>query len=363
MSPGLFYMLMAVGRPVKIFFMTNKNNIIKKIAAAGLVGRGGGVYPTAQKWAAVKSALVNKKQGYIIINGAEGEPGVKKDGYLFKHQAPDILTGVYWADQFLGSRKIKKIYFFLSPEYYQSYQAGLRQVIAEKKFQCLKDKVEFFIKPVALSYISGEETTLLNLIEGKKVQPRLKPPYPTSHGLYGQPTLISNPETFYNVSLVARDQYEEKRFYTVEGFVKHPGVYALDASLSIKEVLRVTHNYPVAPFFVQIGGNACGEVLNSDQLAGPVEGAGSIMVYDLIKTDEKKLLKYWLNFYYQQSCGQCSVCREGTYRLGEIFSAPKFNQKLFWEIVQALEDSSFCPLGSSLATPLKSYFNNIYQQN
>lgn len=338
-------------------------NILQKISEAGLVGRGGAAYPTALKWAAVKKALASKKQGYIIVNGAEGEPGVKKDGYLFKNYAAEVINGVYLADQFLGSQKIKKIYFFLNKEYYRAYQKNLRLLLSTKPFAQLRDKVEFFIKPETLTYISGEETTLLNLIEGKKVQPRLKPPYPTEHGLHGRPTLINNPETFYDVSLVAQNKYQERRFYTIEGFVKHPGVYSLPANETVEEILRATNNYPQEPFFVQIGGNASGEVLNSKQLVVPVEGAGSIMVYDLSRTNEEKLFKYWLNFYKEQSCGQCTVCREGTYRLWEIINQKHVDKDLFWEILEAMEESSFCALGYSLPTPFKSYFNNIFKIN
>lgn len=353
--------------------MLKKTNILKKIADASLVGRGGASYPTAKKWAAVKAALsgsAGKKFGYIIVNGAEGEPGVKKDAYLFQHHAAEVINGVYLADHFLGSAKIKKIYFFLNQEYFKNYAAGLKAILVIKKYQTLGAKTEFFIKPEKLTYISGEETALLNLIEGKKVEPRLKPPYPTEHGLHGRPTLINNPETFYDVSLVAADRYEDKRFYTVAGAVKRHGVYALPANLTIEEVLRRTGNYPTEPFFVQIGGDACGEILNSDQLIAPVEGAGSVMVYDKNRTDQKKLIKYWLNFYREQSCGQCTPCREGTYRLWEIINGrvlsgakkgkkKEIDWKLFWEILNALTASSFCALGSSLPIPLKSYFDNV----
>jgi len=342
--------------------MATKNDIIKKISDAGLVGRGGASYPTARKWTAVYSALALKKTGYIVVNGAEGEPGVKKDGYLFKNYAAEVINGVYLADRFLGTGNIKKIYIFLNHNYYRDYQADLKRVISSKKFRPLKEKIEFFVKPDELTYISGEETALLNLIEGKKVQPRQKPPFPTERGLYDCPTLVSNPETFYDVSLAAEDKYEGKRFYTVDGFVKHPGVYSLLGSATIEEVLHATNNYPAQPFFVQIGGNASGEVLNSRQLDKKVSGAGSVMVYDLKNTDEEKLFKYWLNFYKEQSCGQCSVCREGTYRLLEIVNRKKIDQELFWEIVNAMADSSFCALGANLAVPLKSYLNNIYKQ-
>jgi NADH:ubiquinone oxidoreductase subunit F (NADH-binding) len=145
--------------------------------------------------------------------------------------------------------------------------------------------------------------------------------------------------------------------------VRHPGVYSLPANETVEEILRATNNYPQEPFFVQIGGNASGEVLNSKQLVVPVEGAGSIMVYDLSRTNEEKLFKYWLNFYKEQSCGQCTVCREGTYRLWEIINQKHVDKDLFWEILEAMEESSFCALGYSLPTPFKSYFNNIFKIN
>jgi len=335
------------------------NNLLKKITDAGLVGRGGGSYPTAQKWSAVKQALLGKKQGYIIVNGAEGEPAVKKDGYILDHHVEEVINGVYLADQFLGTQKIKKIYFFLNHDYHRLYASKIKTILATKKYSLLKNKWEFVIKPNNLTYISGEETALLNLIEGHKIQPRLKPPFPTSHGLHGRPTLINNVETFYNISLVSKDKYREERFYTLAGEVKHRGVFKLPADLTIEEVLRRTNNYPTYKFFVQIGGEMSGEVLNAEQLDQRIDGAGLVMVYDYRWTNKQKLLKYWLKFYHNQSCGQCTICREGTYRLWQLINQPRFDETLFWEIIEGLEESSFCGLGFSVPIPIKSYFENI----
>lgn len=336
-----------------------KNNLLKQISEANLVGRGGACYPTAQKWAAVKESLRTKKIAYIIVNGAEGEPGVKKDAYLINHYPEEVINGIYLADQFLGSVKVKKIYFFLSSDYYRKFSLNLKKVLTTKKYLALSQKIEFIIKPEVLTYISGEETALLNLIEGIKVEPRLKPPYPTTHGLFGHPTLINNTETFYDVSLVSRGKYQEHRFYTITGAAKHPGVYSLPAVLSIEEVLKKTNNYPAFNFFVQVGGEASGEILNSNQLTKSVEGAGSVMIYDKRRTNKDKLFNYWLKFYHEQSCGQCTICREGSYRLLEMTNKPKKDEKLFQELLDVLEDSSFCALGSSLPIPIKSYLKNI----
>jgi len=339
-----------------------RTDIINKISSAGLVGRGGASFPTAQKWLAVKEALKTKKLGYIIVNGAEGEPGVHKDGYIIAEYPAEVIAGIYAADQFLGMDKIKKIYFFLSHEYYRKYAAGLKKILTAKRYSALAKKIEFFIKPEDLTYIAGEETALLNLIEGRKIQPRLKPPYPTASGLHNHPTLINNTETFYNVGRLLQNKYEEDRFYTISGAIKRPGVYRLPINLTIEDVLAKTGNRPPRPFFVQTGGEASGEIFNAAQLHHPAEGTGSIMVYDEEKTDRKKLLQHWIKFYNEQSCGQCAPCREGTYRLWAEINKKKIDYDLFWELVSSLEESSFCALGSSLAIPLRSYFNNIVKK-
>lgn len=260
--------------------MRKARNILDKISEAGLVGRGGAAYQTAEKWTAIKDSLRNRKIGYMVVNGAEGEPGVKKDGYILAHFPEEIIRGVFLADNFFGAKKIKKVYFFLNPEYVKKYAGNLQRILNQKKYQALLKKTAFVTKPKIGAYISGEETTLLNILEGKRTVPRVRPPYPPEHGLFGHPTLINNVETFYNVSLVESGRYQEKRFYTLSGALKHPGVYCLPASLTVEDVLRESHNWPTDPFFVQVGGEASGEILNSDQLMHPVEGAGSIMVYN-----------------------------------------------------------------------------------
>ncbi len=342
--------------------MPEKNDILSKIIDAELVGRGGASFPVAKKWAAVKEALRKKKTGYIVINGAEGEPGVDKDGFIINKYPEEVINGASVALDFLGKDKIKSVYFFLNHDYYAKYAPGLKKVLELKKYSVLAKKLVFIVKQLDLTYISGEETALLNLIEGKKIEPRLKPPYPTVQGLFGEPTLVNNTETFYNVSLVARGKYKGQRFYTVTGAVRRRGVFELPNSLTIREILEKTGNLPSVKFFVQVGGGAAGEVLHFNQLDRPVGGVGSIMVYDALKTDHLKLIRYWLNFFHEQSCGQCTTCREGTYRLWELVNADKFDEQLFKDLVDFLDEASFCYLGRSLPVPIRSYFSNILRK-
>ncbi len=323
-------------------------DILFKIKRAGLVGRGGAGFPVEKKWLAVKNAVGNKK--YVVCNAAEGEPGVYKDGYILEHYPERVIDGMKIAIDFLSA---EKGYLFLNHSY--------NKKLHKKLIVLLKNsKIEIFIKPINAGYIGGEESAVLNAIEGCRIEPRLKPPFPTTIGLWNRPTLINNVETFYNVSLVEANQYVNKRFYTITGDCLNEGVYELSDNLTIEKVLKQTKNYPKFSFFTQIGGLASGEVFNSSQLRRPVLGAGSIAVYSLGKNNFKKVIKGWLDFFVNESCGQCTPCREGTYRLNEIFSKEKIDWELFNNLLDNLSDTSICALGGSVATPIKSFMKNVY---
>jgi len=322
-------------------------DILSKIQQAGLVGRGGAGFPVAKKWEAVKVALGDKK--YVVCNAAEGEPGVLKDGYILEHYPDKVIDGIKIAIDFLSA---EKAYIYLNYHYHKKLGKKL-------SFLLKGSKIEIFVKPIKAGYIGGEESAVLNAIEGKRIEPRLKPPFPTTAGLWGCPTLINNVETFYNVSLAGSGKFANKRFYTVTGDCLNEGVYELPDNLTIEKVLKQTKNYPNFTFFSQIGGNASGEVLNSSQLKRPVSGAGSITVYSLGKNNFKKIIKGWLNFFVNESCGQCTACREGTYRLNEIFSKEKIDWPLFNILLDNLSDASFCALGGSAPVAIKSFIKNV----
>ncbi|MCX6798414.1 MAG: hypothetical protein NTX66_04375 [Candidatus Falkowbacteria bacterium] len=357
-------------------------DLIHKIKAAGLVGRGGAEFPVYLKWLAVYRAMVSKdnihcqirgkdeiacyyhpdqsprqKVCYVVVNGAEGEPGIYKDGYILANHTPQVLRGVKTAVDFLGA---KKAYLFLRPDYFKKYEEIL---IKEAAKISLLSKLEIIIKPKGAGYIAGEESTILNIIAGRRVEPRLRPPYPTAHGLFGQPTLINNIETFYNVALVADGTYKNERFFSLNGTIKKTGVFKYPANWSITKILKESGNYPDFPFFVQVGGDASGEVLAEDQLNKTVGGAGSITIYNLKNHNPHRLLLTWLEFFKNESCGQCTPCREGTYRLWELANATRMNWNLFEEILDNLASSSFCALGAAVPLPIRSYWQNVINRN
>jgi NADH:ubiquinone oxidoreductase subunit F (NADH-binding) len=325
-------------------------DILAKIKQAGLVGRGGACFPVEKKWAMAKDASGDKK--YVVGNAAEGEPGVAKDGYILEHHAEKVIDGLKIAINFLSA---EKGYLFLNHSYYKKFNKKLAVLIKDSP-------LEIFVKPINAGYIGGEESAVLNAIEGRRIEPRLKPPFPAVRGLWGCPTLINNVETFYNVSLVGAGKYANKRFYTITGDCLNEGVYELPDNLTIEKVLNQTKNYPKFSFFVQAGGTASGEALNSSQLKRQASGAGSIAVYSLGKNNFKKVIKGWLNFFVNESCGQCAPCREGTYRLNEIFTKEKIDWALLNSLLDNLSDTSFCALGGSVPVPIKSFIKNVYPQ-
>ena len=328
--------------------------MITKIEKAGLVGRGGAEYPTAKKWQSVKSAPGRQK--YVICNASEGELGLFKDLYILKKYPEQVVKGMVLALDYL---KTKDAFFNINEKYYRQIKLKLNKII--KKYNRRGYNIQIF--PEKPSYIGGEETALLNAIEGKRVEPRLKPPYPSIAGLFGKPTLINNVETFYNIACVNENNFLNNRFYAVSGKVKNKGTYYLPADLTIEEILRKTGNYPAFAFFVQIGGSAAGAVLNSKQIEKQkMIGAGGLEVYDK-KTDAKKIILRWVKFYQEESCGKCGPCRMGTYQLYDLINKRKsVPWKEIFEILETTEETSFCALGKSVSIPINSYYKNVFKK-
>jgi len=323
-------------------------DLLVKIKKAGLVGRGGAAFSTAKKWEALKAS--KSKIKYLVCNASEGEPGVKKDYHILDNYLWELFDGLFLTADYFN---IKNIYFLINPDYYRKFSCKLK-----KQAKDFKLDIDFIIKEQH-SYISGEESALLNYIEGKKAEPRLKPPYPIEIGLFGCPTLVHNVETLYNISLVNSNQYRQERFYTINLERDFKKVIILPENYTIAKILQVANLYPSFDFFVQVGGDAAGEVLNKKQLNRLATGAGSITIYPKSGHNPLALLEYWLGFYKNQSCGQCTACREGSYRLFEIIKSKKPDWALFLELVDNLEQTSFCGLGLSIPVPIKSYLKNI----
>ncbi|OGF27544.1 hypothetical protein A2303_01645 [Candidatus Falkowbacteria bacterium RIFOXYB2_FULL_47_14] len=333
-------------------------NIIIQIKKAGLVGRGGGGFPTGLKWEFVKKAHGSEK--YVIANASEGEPGVKKDLFILENHPERFMDGMRLAIEYLGDRGRgkKKIdvkgYVYLNPRYSKN-----KKLVKKLKQTIGSLPVTIFNKPKTAGYAGGEETSVLNGIEGKRVEPRLRPPFPPTNGLWNSPTLVNNVETFYDVSLAAAGEYKGERFYTINGDCLWTGVYRFPSDWTIEKILKKTDNYPGFDFFIQVGGDGSGVVLNSKQLKRPAVGSGSITVYSAIKHDPMVLIKKWADFFRSESCGQCTPCREGTFRLRELLGDKNTNWQMLLELLNNLSETSFCGLGSSAPTAIFSFLENV----
>lgn len=318
---------------------------------AKLVGRGGAGFPVATKWEAVKR--VKSSQKAVVCNASEGELGVFKDLYILEHHADKVVEGMVLAMDFLGSNEA---FFNINKHYYKKIGRRLKKVTStyEKKGY----KFTFFIETP--SYIGGEETALLNAIEGKRIEPRHKPPFPVESGLYGKPTLIHNVETLFNVAMVNEGNYDFKRFYCISGLVKHPGVYHLGDHLTIHEILSQSDNLPTKKYFAQLGGSASGLVINEAQTKNHfMTGAGSLELYPSTLTP-RALLTRWFKFYAEESCGKCTPCREGSFQLYKMIKkGGNIPWKAIMEIVHSMEKTSFCALGKSIFVPVISYRVNV----
>lgn len=321
-------------------------DIITKIKASGILGRSGSGFPVGQKWQMVKEEKSDKK--YIVCNAASGEPLVLKDEYILEHYAGEMVEGVEIA---LKTIDKSSAYIYLRKDFYSKFKNKL-----EKLTKGLK--ISFFKKRGG--YLAGEETALCQVIEGKRPEPRLKPPFPTQFGLFNRPTLINNVETFYYVSKIAKNKYDKTRFYTINGQVKKKGVYQLPLNWPIEKVLKETGNWPQFDFFVQAGGGASGEILTREELKKKqVSGPGAIIVYNKKQTDFFKLMLKWVNFFMQENCDKCVPCREGVYQIKEIIKKGKIDKKKLDDLNFVLSETSFCGLGKIAGKPFIGLINKV----
>ncbi|HPA25495.1 MAG TPA: NADH-ubiquinone oxidoreductase-F iron-sulfur binding region domain-containing protein [bacterium] len=343
--------------------------IIKKLQKANLIGRGCNNFPVADKWLAVRNAPT-KMDKFVICNISESEPGMFKDEYILKNQTEKVIEGIKIAMDFVGA---KKGFIYLNPAYYQSYQDYLKAEIEAQKVN-----IELYEKPLH-DYIGGEETALLNSMQGLRVEPRLKPPFPTTDGFFNQPTLINNCETFYTVALIKANQYKNTKFYCLsEADVNSDKdakscvstnhgqglILELPIDITVKKALEAFNHKPSDKYFYQVGGGAAGTCYNFRQLQRPFgNNAAAIIVYPKNKP-EKEIILHFAQFFKDESCGQCVPCREGTYRLLKLlekkYAGELVDQNLIDDLIFNLQKSSFCALGKVATNAMTSYWKNIH---
>jgi len=355
--------------------------IIEELKAAGLQGRGGAGFPAHIKWSALRQQAETER--YVVCNADEAEPGTFKDRELILRQSHKMLEGLAIAAHVVET---KDIYIYIRGEYVNEYRV-LEKAIAEAANQL--DGFEFKIVKGHGAYICGEETALLESLEGKRGMPRLKPPYPTESGFRNKPTLIHNVETIACVPPIIHrggawfnslgKTEAGSKLYCISGHVNAPGVYELPLGVTLDELVEAAGGYVGNPIAFSPGGASSGFLPISQRdlpldfkhlnEAGSMMGSsGVVVINDTV--DMAMAAKWQLEFFERESCGQCAPCRIGTryihrqvdkyIQLGDPASLAMADE-VGWE----MEEGSICGLGMVAAKPLESarkYFPEAFEK-
>jgi [NiFe] hydrogenase diaphorase moiety large subunit len=361
----------------------NSDEILKDLIESGLKGRGGAGFPTGLKWKLCAVAVSDDK--YIICNADEGEPGTFKDREILDHVPKRVLAGMALASKVTGAAKG---YIYLRAEYsflVNKLQKELEEFHKILKSNNIKFKVEIFMGCGA--YICGEETALLQSMEGKRGEPRNKPPFPTTNGYLGKPTVVNNVETLVSAFMVCRIGPEEfkklgiqdsrgSKLFSVSGDTPRPGIYDLEFGLSLAEFVDEFGDGDTKA--VQVGG-ASGFCVPRKKFNDTTIGyrggligdslptGGSMMLFNSSRS-MYNILRNYLDFFAEESCGQCTPCRIGCQQLKNGIEAVKkgdrdpdyLNQLL--KLSETMKITSKCGLGQSVANSFSSIVTNFAEE-
>jgi NADH-quinone oxidoreductase subunit F len=374
------------------------NDVVEEVKKSGLRGRGGAGFPTGMKW-----SFLAKPEGvdrHLVCNADESEPGTFKDRYLMEKVPHLLIEGMITSSYALGA---KSSYIYIRGEYFyvarilekaieEAYAAGyLGQNILGTNYS-----LDLYVQVGAGAYICGEETALLESLEGKRGNPRIKPPFPAVAGLWGRPTVVNNVETIAAVCpivMMGGDEYAKigigrstgTKLISASGHINKPGTYEIELGLPVEEfiyseeycggilngkklkaVVAGGSSVPILPAELILK-NDKGEprLMSYESLSeggfatGSMLGSGGFIVYDETTSIVKNLYTF-ARFYHHESCGQCSPCREGTgwmekilHRILDGHGKPT-DIDLLWDIQRKIEGNTICPLGDAAAWPVAS---------
>ena len=362
-------------------------DIIEIVKDSGLRGRGGAGFPTGLKWSFMPQDINTPK--YVVCNSDESEPGTCKDRDILRFNPHSLVEGLAIACYAMGT---KVAYNYMRGEFmdepYQRFEQALKEAYEQgylgKNVMGSGVEVEIYGTLGAGAYICGEETALLESLEGKKGQPRFKPPFPANFGLYGKPTTINNTESFASVPSIIKngaDWFAEigvpnsggTKCFSVSGHVNNPGNFEVPLGMPFAELLELAGGVrngnqlkaviPGGSSVPVMHGEDMMEVnmdYESIQKAGSYLGSGAVIIMDET-TCMVQMLERISRFYYAESCGQCTRCREGTgwlYRVIKRIENGEGEQedldKLI-DVANKIEGRTICALGDAAAWPVQSF--------
>jgi NADH-quinone oxidoreductase subunit F len=373
----------ALARAIEI----GPEGVIREVLGSKLMGRGGAAFPTGRKWDAVSK--MPTRPHYVVCNADESEPGTFKDRVLMEGDPFAVLEGMTIAGFATGS---ERGYLYIRGEYPLAARRMAAAIDAARDAGWLGEDIrgagfsfDVEIRRGAGAYICGEETALFNSIEGKRGEPRNKPPFPVQAGLFGKPTVINNVETLVNIPPILLQGGEAyagigtsgstgPKLFCVSGHVARPGVYEVDFGVTLRALIAMAGGVPGGKSIraVLLGG-AAGVFVGPDQLDMPLTfegtraasatlGSGVVMVFDE-SVDLGDILLRVAAFFRDESCGQCVPCRVGTVRQEELLHRLRSNRPigdrveelaLLREIGQVMRDASICGLGQTASSAIES---------
>ena len=356
--------------------------VIDEIKMSNLRGRGGAAFPMGIKWDAVAGSAT--KPRYLICNADESEPGTFKDRVLMEGDPFALVESMTIAGLTIGA---ELGYLYIRAEYPEAMRCLEEAVSAARAEGLLGEDVAGSGRPFDIeirrgggAYICGEETALMNSIEGKRGEPRNKPPFPTQEGLFGRPTVINNVETLVNVldivlrggaafASVGTDESTGTKLFCLAGAIGRPGVYEVEFGKTLGDLIEMAGGIAGSGRLraVMLGG-AAGVFVDEEHLDMPLTfedararnatlGSGVILVFD-DETDFRAVMLRIARFFRDESCGQCVPCRVGTVRQEELLSrhlgGTSFERELFDDIAAVMMDASICGLGHTASTAIRS---------
>lgn len=355
----------------------SKDDLLKALDDASLRGLGGAGFPTGRKWRAV---LGEPGPRLMAINGDEGEPGTFKDRYYLETDPHRFIEGML-----IGAHVVQAsdVYIYIRDEYPAS-----REILEREIAKLPAGGPTLHMRRGAGAYICGEESSLLESIEGKRGLPRHKPPYPFQVGLFGLPTLINNIETLWWVRDIVekgadwwkgngRHERHGLRSFSVSGRVKNPGMKLAPAGITVRELIEEYCGGMADghQFYAYLPGGASGGILPASMDDIPLDFGtlekygcfiGSAAIVILSQNDSVRAAALNLmRFFEDESCGQCTPCRVGTQKAAQLMQKPVWNRALLEELSQAMRDASICGLGQAASNPLSSvikYFPDEFKE-
>ena len=349
------------------------DKVIEIMKDSGLRGLGGAGFPAGKKW-----EIVSKQEGprVLAVNIDEGEPGTFKDRYFLERDPHRFIEGALIASQVVG---IDSIYIYLRDEYANCHAMLLHELDELKKDPpCHLPHIE--LRRGAGAYICGEESAMIESIEGKRGMPRLRPPFVAQVGVFGHPTLEHNLETLFWVRDIlekgadwfanqGRNGRSGMRTFSVSGRVKKPGIHITDAGITIKELIdeHCGGMLDGHEFYGYFPGGASGGILPASKGDLPLDfdtlneygcfiGSAAIVVFS-DKDKARDLARNAMDFFAHESCGKCTPCRVGTSKAAILMKKSTWDQPLMQELSQTMSDASICGLGQAAANPMTCVMN------